>query len=240
MVKQFNDADQIVKLKCDVHPWMTGYVLVSSHPFFAVTGDDGSFKITGCPPGQLHGRGLARALRRQDRRGHRRRRQARRGCVPVRSRSDAAIRGAPGGFSAINAPDVAPPPRRPPLCGRDRGRHVSADPDRRPGARHRLQPRVPRLADLLRLADAQDGGRRADRAQPPPGRGDRRHPDAGAGGDVDGDGIEGPGAAAACGRSGGWRSAWCSCRRCWAGSPSCCACRRRSRRRTRARRCCSS
>jgi len=51
MVQQFSDADQIVKLKCDVHPWMTGYVLVSSHPFFAVTGDDGSFKISGLPPG---------------------------------------------------------------------------------------------------------------------------------------------------------------------------------------------
>ena len=51
MVQQFKDADQIVKLKCDVHPWMTGYVLVSSHPFFGVTGDDGAFKITGLPPG---------------------------------------------------------------------------------------------------------------------------------------------------------------------------------------------
>jgi hypothetical protein len=51
VTKQLTDADQIVKLKCDVHPWMTGYVLVSSHPFFAVTGDDGSFKITGLPAG---------------------------------------------------------------------------------------------------------------------------------------------------------------------------------------------
>ena len=51
MTKQLNDPDQIVKLKCDVHPWMTAYVLVSSHPFFAVTGDDGTFKITGVPAG---------------------------------------------------------------------------------------------------------------------------------------------------------------------------------------------
>ena len=51
MTKQLTNADEIVKLKCDVHPWMTAYVLVSSHPFFAVTGDDGSFKISGLPAG---------------------------------------------------------------------------------------------------------------------------------------------------------------------------------------------
>jgi hypothetical protein len=51
MTKQLNEADQIVKLKCDVHPWMTAYVLVASNPFFAVTGNDGSFKIPGLPPG---------------------------------------------------------------------------------------------------------------------------------------------------------------------------------------------
>jgi hypothetical protein len=51
MTKQLNNPDEIVKLKCDVHPWMTAYVLVSTNPFFAVTGEDGSFKIGGVPPG---------------------------------------------------------------------------------------------------------------------------------------------------------------------------------------------
>ena len=49
--KKLTEADQILKFKCDVHPWMTGYVAVSSHPFVAVTGDDGGFKLTGVPAG---------------------------------------------------------------------------------------------------------------------------------------------------------------------------------------------
>lgn len=40
-----------VPLKCDVHFWMTGYLHVLAHPFFAVTGEDGSFTITGLPAG---------------------------------------------------------------------------------------------------------------------------------------------------------------------------------------------
>jgi plastocyanin len=40
-----------IQLKCDVHFWMSGYLHVLPHPFFAVTGDDGSFKIAGLPPG---------------------------------------------------------------------------------------------------------------------------------------------------------------------------------------------
>jgi uncharacterized protein (DUF2141 family) len=35
-----------------VHPWMRAYIGVVSHPFFAVTGDDGSFKIKGLPAGK--------------------------------------------------------------------------------------------------------------------------------------------------------------------------------------------
>src|SRR4051812_43791664 len=37
MTKTFSDGGQIVKFKCDVHPWMTGYVAVSANPFFAVS-----------------------------------------------------------------------------------------------------------------------------------------------------------------------------------------------------------
>lgn len=41
----------MVKLKCDVHPWMFAYVGVQNHPFFAVTDKDGNFKIANVPPG---------------------------------------------------------------------------------------------------------------------------------------------------------------------------------------------
>ena len=37
--------------KCDVHPWMHAFVGVLDHPFYAVTGPDGTFTIKGLPPG---------------------------------------------------------------------------------------------------------------------------------------------------------------------------------------------
>jgi len=40
-----------IPLACDIHPWMKGYLMVFDHPFFAITGEDGSFEITGVPPG---------------------------------------------------------------------------------------------------------------------------------------------------------------------------------------------
>ena len=40
-----------IPLKCDVHFWMTGYLHVLAHPFFAVTGPDGVFTIKGLPAG---------------------------------------------------------------------------------------------------------------------------------------------------------------------------------------------
>ncbi len=41
----------LVKLKCDVHNWMTGAIDVLQNPYFAVTAADGRFTITGIPPG---------------------------------------------------------------------------------------------------------------------------------------------------------------------------------------------
>ena len=40
-----------IPMKCDVHFWMTGYLHVLAHPFFAVTGSDGAFTVKGLPAG---------------------------------------------------------------------------------------------------------------------------------------------------------------------------------------------
>jgi hypothetical protein len=40
-----------IKVKCDIHPWMNAYVGVVDHPYFAVTGPDGSFELAKLPPG---------------------------------------------------------------------------------------------------------------------------------------------------------------------------------------------
>jgi hypothetical protein len=40
-----------IPVKCNVHPWMRGYIAVFKHPFFAVTGKDGTFELKGLPPG---------------------------------------------------------------------------------------------------------------------------------------------------------------------------------------------
>jgi hypothetical protein len=49
--KSFARAEILVPVKCNQHPWMKAYIGVSKHPFFAVSGEDGSFTIKGVPPG---------------------------------------------------------------------------------------------------------------------------------------------------------------------------------------------
>jgi hypothetical protein len=44
-------AAETFRVKCDVHPWMSAYVVGLDNPFFAISGDDGSFAIANLPPG---------------------------------------------------------------------------------------------------------------------------------------------------------------------------------------------
>ena len=44
-------AEPAIEIKCDVHPWMTAWLGVFDHPYFAVTGADGSFALADVPPG---------------------------------------------------------------------------------------------------------------------------------------------------------------------------------------------
>ena len=50
-IKSFPREEVMIPVKCNVHPWMRAYIGVVSHPFFAVTGEDGTFTIKGLPPG---------------------------------------------------------------------------------------------------------------------------------------------------------------------------------------------
>jgi plastocyanin len=41
----------MVSVRCDLHPWMQAWVGALDHPYFAVTGADGRFRLTDVPPG---------------------------------------------------------------------------------------------------------------------------------------------------------------------------------------------
>jgi plastocyanin len=44
--------DGMLHVKCDVHRWMTEYIGVVDHPYFAVSDRKGAFTIEGVPPGK--------------------------------------------------------------------------------------------------------------------------------------------------------------------------------------------
>ena len=43
-----------VIVRCDVHTWMQGYVIVAKNPYYAVSGSGGSFSLADVPPGTYH------------------------------------------------------------------------------------------------------------------------------------------------------------------------------------------
>lgn len=45
------EAPEKVRVKCDLHPWMSAWIVVAEHPYHAVTDSTGRFELTDVPPG---------------------------------------------------------------------------------------------------------------------------------------------------------------------------------------------
>jgi plastocyanin len=43
---------EIIRINCDLHSWMRGWVVVADHPFYALTNETGEFSLPGVPPGK--------------------------------------------------------------------------------------------------------------------------------------------------------------------------------------------
>jgi len=43
---------EVVHITCDLHAWMSAWVVVAAHPFYAVTGADGRFAFDQLPAGR--------------------------------------------------------------------------------------------------------------------------------------------------------------------------------------------
>lgn len=41
-------------VRCDVHTWMQGYIIVAKNPYYALSGSGGAFTLTNVPPGTYH------------------------------------------------------------------------------------------------------------------------------------------------------------------------------------------
>jgi hypothetical protein len=45
------EKPEVIKVQCDVHGWMTAWIVVHDHPYYSVTDGKGQFKLTDVPPG---------------------------------------------------------------------------------------------------------------------------------------------------------------------------------------------
>lgn len=49
--RRFTQPEVMIRVKCNIHSWMKAWVGAVAHPYFAVTGADGSFQLRNVPPG---------------------------------------------------------------------------------------------------------------------------------------------------------------------------------------------
>jgi len=43
---------ELLRIDCDLHSWMRGWVVVAEHPFYAITNEQGEFTLENVPPGK--------------------------------------------------------------------------------------------------------------------------------------------------------------------------------------------
>ena len=51
ITRKFIKPEVMIKVKCNIHSWMHAFIGVLSHPYFAVSKEDGTFEIRNLPPG---------------------------------------------------------------------------------------------------------------------------------------------------------------------------------------------
>ncbi|NUM78313.1 hypothetical protein HUU40_28460 [candidate division KSB1 bacterium] len=52
LTRTFSRREIMIPIRCNVHPWMAAYAGVLEHPFYAVTGENGSYRLGPLPPGE--------------------------------------------------------------------------------------------------------------------------------------------------------------------------------------------
>ena len=52
IIKTFQHQEIMMPVECNQHPWMKMYLNVLPHPYFAVSGTDGTFEIKDLLPGE--------------------------------------------------------------------------------------------------------------------------------------------------------------------------------------------
>lgn len=45
-------SPEVLRVDCDLHSWMRGWIVVADHPFYAVTNEEGEFVFENVPPGK--------------------------------------------------------------------------------------------------------------------------------------------------------------------------------------------
>ncbi|HKD09037.1 MAG TPA: carboxypeptidase regulatory-like domain-containing protein [Bryobacteraceae bacterium] len=51
LARKFTKPEIMIRVKCNIHSWMRAYIGVVENPYYAVSGDAGTFEIANLPPG---------------------------------------------------------------------------------------------------------------------------------------------------------------------------------------------